>query len=602
MSDLKVKKREEITVENTWAIEDLYKNDNQWQEEYDQVSELTSKLVTFKGRLGESAETLYEFMLLNDEMSKLFERVYVYANQKYHENTSNGTYQKLSDMAGSLSVEVSSDTSFVTSEILAIPEETLAQFYKDEPGLLVYKRFFDIILRKKPHILSEAEEKILAAAGEVCEAPGNIFAMFNNADAKFGIIKDSEGNEVEVSHSRYGLYLESKDRRVREAAFHAVYETYEKYKNTLASTFSSNVKQELFKAKCRKYDSSLSMALDDSNVPISVYTNLIDVVHENLPLLHKYVSLRKKVLGVDELHMYDLYVPMVADVDMQVPYEKAKDMVKEGLVPLGEEYQNILTEGFTDRWIDVYENEGKRSGAYSWGAYGTHPYVLLNYQDNLNNVFTLAHEMGHAIHSYYSDATQDYIYAGYKIFVAEVASTCNEALLMHHLLKKTTDRKQRAYLINYQLEQFRTTLYRQTMFAEFEMITHAMAQKNEPLTAEALCKAYHELNVKYFGKDATIDSLIDMEWARIPHFYTAFYVYQYATGYSAAIALSRRILTMGEEAVTDYINFLKGGSSKDPIDLLKGAGIDMTTKEPVREALHVFEELIGELEALLLEE
>lgn len=602
MSDLKVKKREEITVENTWAIEDLYKNDNQWQEEYDQVSELTSKLVTFKGRLGESAETLYEFMLLNDEMSKLFERVYVYANQKYHENTSNGTYQKLSDMAGSLSVEVSSDTSFVTSEILAIPEETLAQFYKDEPGLLVYKRFFDIILRKKPHILSEAEEKILAAAGEVCEAPGNIFAMFNNADAKFGIIKDSEGNEVEVSHSRYGLYLESKDRRVREAAFHAVYETYEKYKNTLASTFSSNVKQELFKAKCRKYDSSLAMALDDSNVPISVYTNLIDVVHENLPLLHKYVSLRKKVLGVDELHMYDLYVPMVADVDMQVPYEKAKDMVKEGLVPLGEEYQNILTEGFTDRWIDVYENEGKRSGAYSWGAYGTHPYVLLNYQDNLNNVFTLAHEMGHAIHSYYSDATQDYIYAGYKIFVAEVASTCNEALLMHHLLKKTTDRKQRAYLINYQLEQFRTTLYRQTMFAEFEMITHAMAQKNEPLTAEALCKAYHELNVKYFGKDATIDSLIDMEWARIPHFYTAFYVYQYATGYSAAIALSRRILTMGEEAVTDYINFLKGGSSKDPIDLLKGAGIDMTTKEPVREALHVFEELIGELEALLLEE
>ena len=602
MSDLKVKKRDEIALESTWAIEDLYKDDNQWQEEYEKVSELTSKLVTFKGRLGESAETLYEFMLLNDEMSKLFERVYVYANQKYHENTSNSTYQKLTDMAGSLSVKVSSDTSFVTSEVLMIPEETFAQFYKDEPGLLVYKRFFDIILRKKPHILSEAEEKILAAAGEVCEAPSNIFAMFNNADAKFGIIKDAEGNEVEVSHSRYGLYLESKDRRVREDAFHAVYETYEKYKNTLASTFSANVKQELFKANCRKYDSSLAMALDDSNVPISVYTNLIDVVHENLPLLHKYVSLRKKVLGVDELHMYDLYVPMVADVDMQVPYEKAKDMVKEGLVPLGEEYQNILTEGFTNRWIDVYENEGKRSGAYSWGAYGTHPYVLLNYQDNLNNVFTLAHEMGHAIHSYYSDATQDYIYAGYKIFVAEVASTCNEALLMHHLLKKTTDRKQRAYLINYQLEQFRTTLYRQTMFAEFEMITHSMAQKNEPLTAEALCKVYHELNVKYFGKDATIDSHIDMEWARIPHFYTAFYVYQYATGYSAAIALSRRILTMGEEAVTDYINFLKGGSSKDPIDLLKGAGVDMTTKEPVREALHVFKELIGELEGLLMEE
>ena len=597
--EIKLKKRSEVEDQFKWAIEDLYSNDQLWQEEYEKLQAFTKQISSYEGRLGESAETLYEFFLLHDEMNKLLERVYVYANQKYHEDTSNATYQRLSDMAGNIMVSVSSASSFITSEILDIPEEKIAKFYDEEPGLLTYSRLIDNILRKKPHILSKQEEKLLAELGEVAESASNIFSMFNNADLKFGVIKDEDGNEVELTHGRYARFMQSKDRKVREAAFDAMYTAYENYRNTLATTYSSNIKQEVFYAKARKYESTLKMHLDDTKVDVSVYKNLIEVIHEKLPLLHRYIELRKKALGLEKVHMYDLYTPMVSDIDMKVSFEEAKKMVAEGLEPLGEDYAKVLQSGFQDSWIDVYENEGKRSGAYSWGAYGTHPYVLLNYQDTLNNVFTLAHEMGHAIHSYYSDETQPYPYAGYKIFVAEVASTCNEALLMHHLLKRTTDKKERAYLINYQLEQFRTTVYRQTMFAEFEMITHAKIEENEPLTADSLCKIYHELNEKYYGKDAVIDSHIDIEWARIPHFYNAFYVYQYATGYSAAIALSERILKEGESAVTDYINFLRGGSSKDPIDLLKGAGVDMTTKTPIRDALNVFEKLLDELETLL---
>lgn len=593
------KKRSEIDDKYKWAITDLYEDDALWQKEYDEVLALSKDLSTYEGHLGEGAETLYEYFLKSVQMNKLLERVYVYANQRYHEDTSNATYQKLSDMAGNLMVTVSSSTSFATAEILDIPEEKIDRFYKDEPALLEYKRYIDNLLRKKPHVLSKKEEKLLAEMGEVADASSNIFSMFNNADLKFGKVKNEEGEEMELTHARYSLFLQSKDRTVRKDAFDTLYTAYENFRNTLAATFSANIKQEVFHAKARNYESSLKMQLDDSNVDVSVYKNLLEVVHENLPLLHRYIDLRKRVLSLDEIHMYDLYVPMVSDVDMKIPFEEAKSIVSEGLKPLGEEYASILQEGFENSWIDVYENEGKRSGAYSWGAYGTHPYVLLNYQENLNNVFTLAHEMGHAIHSYYSDATQPYIYAGYKIFVAEVASTCNEALLMHHLLKTTTDKKKRAYLINYQLEQFRTTLYRQAMFAEFEMITHAKVEANEPLTADSLCEIYHDLNAKYFGKDAVIDSHIDMEWARIPHFYTAFYVYQYATGYSAAIALSERILNEGETAVKDYINFLRGGSSKDPIDLLKGAGVDMTTKKPVSDALLVFKKLLDEFEELL---
>lgn len=594
-----MKKRDQIQDQYKWAIQDLFIDNEAWQKEYDQVKKNVDEIKTYQGRLGDSKDVLFNYLSFYDQVSKCLERVYVYANQKYHEDTKQAVYQKMSDLAGSLMVLISSATSFATPEILGIPEEKLAKYLSEEPQLFVYQKYLNDILRKRPHILSSEMEELLAQAGEIANAPSNIFGMFNNADIKFPSILDEDGNEVEISHARFTTFLQSKDRRVRKDAFCALYATYYKFKNTLAVTFGANIKQEAFYAKARKYNSSLSMELDESNVPINVYSNLIQTVHNNLDLMYRYIELRKKVLGLDEIHMYDLYTPMVSQVEMNTPYEEAKDLVYKGLEPLGKEYQKIIEEGYQNGWIDVFENEGKRSGAYSWGAYGTHPYVLLNYQDNLNSVFTLAHEMGHAMHSYYSDKTQPYIYAEYKIFVAEVASTCNEALLMHYLLEHTEDKLKKAYLINYHLEQFRTTLYRQTMFAEFEMITHKKIEQGEGLTAESLCEIYHNLNVLYFGDGIVVDSEIDMEWARIPHFYNAFYVYQYATGYSAAIALSRRIIKEGSPALEEYLNFLKGGSSKDPIELLKGAGVDMNTEKPINDALAVFEELLGELEMLL---
>jgi len=592
-------KRNEVNQMDTWAIEDLYASDELWQKEYEQVKELLPKAVQYQGRLSKSSELLSHFLQLSDEISKLMERVYVYANQKYHEDTANSTYQDLSNKANALSVQVSSALSFATPEILSIPEETITQFKYENEELKPYDFYLKDILRLKPHVLSKEVEELLADAGEMAEASSNIFSMFNNADIKFPEIKDESGDPVKITHGRYGQLLESKDRRVRKEAFEGVYATYYNYRNTLAASFSSNVKQEVFFAKARNYNSTLEKALNQGNIPKEVYTNLIAAVHDNMNLMHRYVSLRKKLLGVEELHMYDLYTPLVQDVTMDIPFEEAKTIVAKGLELLGEAYQKILYEGYHHRWIDIYENENKRSGAYSWGAYGTHPFVLLNYNDTLNNVFTLAHEMGHAIHSYHSDREQPYIYAGYKIFVAEVASTCNESLLIDYMLKNTEDKKEKAYLINHFLEKFKGTLYRQTMFAEFEMITHKLVEEGESLTAEALCKIYHDLNVAYFGEDIVIDPEIDMEWARIPHFYTAFYVYQYATGYSAAIALSRRILNEGETAVADYIRFLSSGSSNYPIELLKAAGVDMNTKEPVQQALKLFEELLDQMEELM---
>ena len=593
-------KRSEVDKQYTWAIEDLFATDELWEKEYNKIKEMLPKAEGYKGRLLESAKTLLEFLKLSDEMNMMMERVYVYANQKYHEDTANPVYQELADKAEVLMVQLGSALSFVEPEILTISEETLARFMKEEEGLKLYDFYLKNILRRKPHVLSAEMEAILADAGEMASAPDNIYSKFNNADIKFPEIVDENGNKVRVTHGRFISLIESPDRRVRHDTFKAVYETYGSMKNTLAALFSSNIKQELFFTKARKYSSNLEKALDDSNIPVEVYTNLIDAVHDNLDLMHRYISLRKKILGLDELHMYDIYTPLVKEIKMDIPYEEAKKIVAEGLKPLGEEYQKVLQEGFDNRWIDVYENENKRSGAYSWGAYGTHPYVLLNYHGNLDSVFTLAHEMGHAIHTYYSDKTQPYIYAGYKIFVAEVASTCNEALLINHLLKTTEDKMQKAYMINHFLETFRGTLYRQTMFAEFEMITHKMVQDGQSLTAETLCRIYHDLNVKYYGNDIVVDPDIDMEWARIPHFYEAFYVYQYATGFSAAIALSRRILQEGKPAVDDYIRFLSGGSSDYPIELLKGAGVDMSTKEPVNQALRLFEELLDQLEELML--
>ncbi len=595
----KLKTREEIDSKYKWAIKDLYHSDADWENEYCKVEEFIPRLASYEGKVTSSCKELYDFLSLRDTVSLLLERLIVYSNQKYHEDTANTTYQKLSDRASMLAVKFEGSISFFHSEIMKLSEEKLNNFYEECSSLQFYRRYLDNLFRKKPHILSEAEEKLLAAAGEVTEAPSNIFTIFNNADIQFAQIMNENQQEVQLTHGRYTTFLQSNDRRVRKEAFEAMYAPYITYKNTLAAVYTANLKQEHFYAKARNYPSSMAMELDDSNIPLEVYDNLLQVVHENLPLLHRYMEIRKKCLKVEELHMYDLYVPMVSSVSMNINFEEAKKIVQEGLKPLGKEYEEVLKEGYENGWIDIYENQGKRSGAYSWGAYGTHPYVLLNYQDNLNNTFTLCHEMGHAIHSYYSDHNQQYLYAGYKIFVAEVASTCNEALLMQHLLKTTTDKDKRAYLINYQLEQFRTTLYRQTMFAEFEKITHNMVQEGEPLTAESISHIYHDLNVKYFGSQVVVDSEIDMEWARIPHFYNPFYVYQYATGYSAAIALSKRILENGQEAVNDYINFLKGGSSKDPIDLLKGAGVDMTKSEPIKQALSVFEELLNEMEELI---
>lgn len=594
----KILTRDEINPKDKWAIEDLFQNDDDWKKEYVKAKELSEKLSSYKGRLGESASTMYEYFKLRDEAFLCFERVYVYANQKYHENTANGIYQNLADQAGSLDVTLRSATAFMEPEILAIPDEKLERFFTENKELGLYRRVIDEITRKKAHTLSAEQEAILADSGELLASPENIFSMFNNADLKFPEITGEDGSKVPVTHGRYISYMESKDRRVRKEAFESVYSTYRSMKNTSAALFSANVKADMFIAKAKKYESTLQMRLDDSNVPVEVYKNLIDTVHANLPKFYKYVRLRKKLLGVDELHMYDVYAPLVGDVDMKFTFDQAKEIVLEGLVPLGENYINLLKEGFENRWIDVYENEGKRSGAYSWGAYGTHPFVLLNYHESLDNVFTLAHEMGHALHSYYSDETQPYVYAGYKIFVAEVASTCNEALLIQHLLNKIEDKKERAYLVNHFIESFKGTLFRQTMFAEFEMLAHAKAESGEALTSETLCKMYHDLNVKYFGEDMIVDSEIDMEWAKIPHFYTPFYVYQYATGFSAAIALSRKILKEGPKAVEDYLGFLRGGSSADPIDLLRGAGVDMASKEPINEALALFEELVDELEEL----
>ena len=602
----KIITRAEVSKENTWAIEDLYANETLWEEDCKRVDCYCEKIKEKKADLFSNGKTLKEFLDLYQEAGLVLERLYVYAHQKYHEDTTNSKYQELSERASMEMMKYNSTVSFFQPAVLALEEKKFWEIFVECKEILSkeeasgYERFFKEIMRQKEHSLSEELEEILANGKEVFQAPGNIFSMFNNADITFSSVTDEDGKKAELTHGRYIHFLQSKDRKVRKEAFQNMYEQYQAFQNTLASTYAANVKKNVFLSKTRKYSSSLAMALDQSEVPEAVYHNLIQVVREHLPLMHRYMKLRKKALGVEELHMYDVYVPIVEESTEKIDYEQAKEMVSAGLKPMGTQYGEILQEGFQNRWIDIYENKGKRSGAYSWGTYSVHPYVLLNHQNNLNSVFTLAHEMGHAIHSYYSNKNQPYICAGYEIFVAEVASTCNEALLIHDLLEKTTDKKKRAYLLNYYLEQFRTTLFRQTLFAEFEWKVHEKAEKGEALTAQSLCEIYHKLNEDYFGTDTVIDTEIDMEWARIPHFYTSFYVYQYATGYSAAIALSKKILKEGESAVKDYIEkFLSGGSSKSPIDLLKGAGVDMSKKQPIEAAMEVFKELLDEIEKLV---
>ncbi|AEE95941.1 oligoendopeptidase F [Mahella australiensis] len=591
-------KREEIDKKYKWHLEDIYSSDDEWERDFKRLKDMVPAMEKYKGRLN-SADSLYNALKLRDEISQLAERLFTYARMRRDEDNANTKYQALADRAMSLIIEIQSALSFIVPEILAIPADEVYGYMIEEPNLELYRHYIDDIMRQKAHVLSASEERILAQAGEMAEAADIIFTMINDADIKFPSIKDENGNEVELTKGRYMQFMESQDRRVRKDAFEALYDTYGKLKNTLSATLSSNVKKDIFFSRVRKYPSSLAASLDDDNVPTSVYDGLIKAIHDNMDLMYRYVKLRKKMLGVDELHMYDLYVPLVPDIKVKVSYEEAIDKVLEGLRPLGQEYISLLEHGFKNGWIDAYENQGKTSGAYSWGCYGVHPFVLLNFQGTLDDIFTIAHEMGHSLHTHYSFSAQPYIYAEYRIFVAEVASTLNEALLMDHMLKTTDQRSMKLYLINHYLEQFRGTVYRQTMFAEFEKIVHDKAETGESLTPDMMSSIYHNLNEKYYGPNIVVDDRIDLEWSRIPHFYSSFYVYKYATGFSAATALSQQILSEGKTAVDRYINFLKSGGSDYPIELLKKAGVDMTTPKPVEAALKVFAGLLDQMESMI---
>ena len=598
MSEIKkIPLRSEIPVEDTWAVEDLYPTDEAWEQDLVAIREDGMKLTAYMGRLGESGQTLYDYFIQSEVLEEKGSRLGNYCMRCSDADTRNATYQAMVGRFMSVITELGAARSFQTPEIMAIPDETLEQFYKDCPDLERYRRYLTDMRRRKEHILSPAEEKLLAAASEMGNAPDTIYGAFADADITFPDAIDSEGKAHPLTQGTYIANVESPDRALRKSAYENLYHTFGAFKNTAAALLNAQGKQLKFYADARKYPSTLDAALDATNVPTSAYLNLIEVVHQNMDKMYRYVRLRKKLLKLDELHFYDVYTSLLADVDKQIPFAEAKQTVYEACAPLGEEYRKILKEGFESRWIDVYQNQGKRSGAYSAGA-KVHPYVLLNYSGTLDSQFTLAHEMGHALHSYLSNKHQNPKDAGYKIFVAEVASTCNEALLMEYLLGKTTDKRERAYLINHFLDQFKGTLYRQTMFAEFELIIGRMIGEGKTLTAEVLCEEYKKLNALYYGPDMVMDDEIAMEWARIPHFYYNYYVFQYATGYSAAIALSRRILREGEPAVKDYLGFLSGGCSKSPIDLLKGAGVDMTGPEPVNEALKLFGELLDEMEEL----
>ena len=594
----KIPVREEIPLKDRWATEDMYPSDEAWEQELATLQEDQKTLGAFAGTLGEGGEKLFAYLSNMERVNSKLRLLANYCMRKADEDTRNPVYQAMRGKFMAASVALQAATSFMTPEVMEISEETLNRFFDECPELERYRRFLNNLRRRKAHTLSAAEEKLLASAEEMAEAPHTVYGAFADADITFPDALDAEGGKHPLSQGTFVSLEESPDRELRKSAYENLYHTLNGFRNTAAAVLNAQNKQLKFFAEARKYDSAFEASLDASQVPTSVYLNLIEAVHRNLDKMHRYIRLRKKLLGVEELHFYDIYTPLVPDADKKIPFEEAKQTVYCGLAPLGEDYRKILKEGFDSRWIDVYQNVGKRSGAYSAGA-SVHPYVLLNYTGTLDSQFTLAHEMGHALHSYLSNKHQNPVDAGYVIFVAEVASTCNEALLMEYLLGKTTDKKERAYLINHFLDQFRGTLYRQTLFAEFELNIGRMAAQGKTLTAEVLCKEYRRLNEMYYGPDIVVDDEIAMEWARIPHFYLDYYVFQYATGYSAAIALSRRILAEGESAVKDYLGFLSGGCSKTPIELLKGAGVDMTGPEPVEKALELFGTLLDEMEALM---
>jgi oligoendopeptidase F len=598
----KLPERHEIATEMTWKLEDIFATDEVWEQEFKAVKEFIPQVIVYKGKLGESAQSLLKAFETQNELMNRLSILYTYAHMRYDQDTTNSFYQALDARIKSLYAEAASAMSYITPELLSIEEEKIQGFLEENEDLRLYKHALEEINLQRPHVLSADQEALLAQASEALGSSSNTFGMLNNADLVFPSIKDENGEEVEVTHGRYSKFLESSDARVRHDAFKAVYDTYGKFKNTFASTLSGNVKKDNFYARVRNYENARHAALSDNNIPETVYDQLVSTVHDHLHLLHRYVALRKRALGLEEIHMYDLYTPLVQDEKMPVTYEEAQELLVKSLDVLGEEYVGILKEAYENRWVDVHENKGKRSGAYSSGTYGTNPYILMNWQDNVNNLFTLAHEFGHSVHSYYTRKNQPYVYGNYSIFVAEVASTCNEALLNDYLLKVTEDKKKRLYLINNYLESFRGTVFRQTMFAEFEHLIHKKAQEGEALTPDLLTTLYYDLNKKYFGEEIVIDEEIGLEWARIPHFYYNYYVYQYATGFSAAQALSKQILEEGQPAVERYINnFLKAGSSDYPIEVLKKAGVDMASPEPIKEALTVFEAMLDEMEALLFE-
>ena len=594
----KIPTREEIAPQDKWAVEDLYATDELWEQELATIAQDQAYFVSFEGRLAESAETLYDYLQQTERFHVKTNRLSNYAMRRADEDTRNPKYQAMLGRFRSVMVALNTATGFDVPEILALSDETLESFYDQLPQLERYRRYLWNVRRMRSHTLSAAQEQLLAAAGEMANAPHSIYGAFADADIKFPDAVDSSEETHPLTQGTFVMLESSPDRTLRKDAYEKLYDGFRGYQNTAAAILNAQNKQQKFFAEARKYPSAFERSLDKNNVPTSVYLKLLEAVHENLPKMHRYIRLRKKVLGLEKLHFYDIYTPLVADADHAIPYEQAKQTIYEALAPMGEDYRAILKEGFENRWIDPYQTVGKRGGAYAAGA-RVHPYVLMNYTGTLKSQFTLAHEMGHAIHSYLSNKHQAPLDAPYVIFVAEVASNCNEALLMQHLLDKTTDKRERAYLINHYLEEFKGSVFRQTMFAEFELNIGKWISEGKTLTAEVLCNEYRRLNALYYGPDIEVDDRIAMEWARIPHFYYNYYVFQYATGYSAAIALSRRILREGEPAVKDYLNFLSGGCSKSPIDLLKGAGVDMTSPEPVNQALELFGELLDELEALL---
>ena len=599
MTNQSIPKRSEVPEEMTWNLKDMFESDQAWMAEYETMKEFPAKIAAFQGTLARSAQDLLAWFRLQDEIELRLSVLMGYASCKGDEDTGNSFYQDVRGKAMNVYVSIASAAAFATPEIMAIADETLDRFYAQQPELETYRRSLYQIRRRKDHILSPAEERLLASAGEMANASENIAGVFRNADQIFPDVTDSQGSVHPLTDATFVPLLTSPDRELRRRAFETYYKQLGQYKNTIAATLDGQFKQLCFFSNARHYDSTIQASLDATEVPVPVYMNLIEAVHNNLDKMYRYVALRKKLLGVDELHMYDVYTPIVADADQAITYEQAKETVLEALQVLGDDYVDLLKEGFSNRWIDVYENVGKRSGAYSSGNSRPHPYVLLNHKDNLDCQFTLAHEMGHALHSYHSCKYQPVSTSDYVIFVAEVASTCNEVLLMRHLLKKTTDKKQRAYLINHFMDQFKGTVYRQTMFAEFELAMGKMAESGQALTADALCQKYHALNKLYFGPDMVSDDQIALEWARIPHFFYNYYVFQYATGFSAAVAIANRILKEGAPAVADYKKFLSGGCSTDPISLLKIAGVDMSSPEPVNSALALFGELVDEMEQLV---